>query len=49
MIITELTHVNEMTLTIGLHASIGTVLGGVWANESWGRYWGWDAKKPGLW
>jgi cytochrome c biogenesis factor len=25
--------------------SIGTFLGGVWANESWGRYWGWDAKE----
>ncbi len=25
--------------------SIGTLLGGVWANESWGRYWGWDAKE----
>ena len=37
MIITELTHVNEMTLTIGLAlATIGTFLGGVWANESWG-------------
>ncbi|MAE14875.1 MAG: hypothetical protein CL821_04705 [Crocinitomicaceae bacterium] len=46
MIITELTHVNEMTLTIGLAlATIGTFLGGIWANESWGRYWGWDAKE----
>ena len=44
--ITELTYVNEMTLTIGLVlATIGTFLGGVWANESWGRYWGWDAKE----
>jgi len=25
--------------------SIGTLLGGVWANESWGRYWGWDPKE----
>jgi ABC-type transport system involved in cytochrome c biogenesis permease subunit len=24
---------------------VGTYLGGVWANESWGRYWGWDAKE----
>ncbi len=23
----------------------GTILGGVWANESWGRYWGWDPKE----
>ncbi|MEL4455103.1 cytochrome c biogenesis protein CcsA [Lutimonas vermicola] len=42
----ELTHINEMNLTIGLLlATIGTFLGGVWANESWGRYWGWDAKE----
>jgi len=25
--------------------SVGTLLGGVWANESWGRYWGWDPKE----
>ncbi len=42
----ELTYINEMTLTIGVFLlSIGTFLGGVWANESWGRYWGWDAKE----
>ncbi len=29
------------SLTLG----IGTVLGGVWANESWGRFWGWDPKE----
>ena len=35
-----------MNITIGLLlATIGTFLGGVWANESWGRYWGWDAKE----
>lgn len=44
--IKELTAVNELSLTIGLFLlSIGTFLGGVWANESWGRYWGWDAKE----
>jgi cytochrome c-type biogenesis protein CcsB len=44
--IKELTYVNEMTLTVGLAlATIGTFLGGIWANESWGRYWGWDAKE----
>lgn len=44
--ILELTYVNEMTMTVGLVlATIGTFLGGVWANESWGRYWGWDAKE----
>jgi cytochrome c-type biogenesis protein CcsB len=46
LITKELTYVNEMNLTIGLFlATIGTFLGGVWANESWGRYWGWDAKE----
>ena len=25
--------------------TVGTLLGGVWANESWGRYWGWDPKE----
>lgn len=42
----ELTYITEMTITVGLiMAAIGTFLGGVWANESWGRYWGWDAKE----
>lgn len=42
----ELTYINELTLTVGLFmAAIGTFLGGVWANESWGRYWGWDPKE----
>lgn len=44
--IQELTYVNEMALTIGLvMLSIGNFLGGQWANESWGRYWGWDPKE----
>ncbi|MBL4808534.1 MAG: cytochrome c biogenesis protein CcsA [Phycisphaerales bacterium] len=25
----------------------GTVLGGIWADQSWGRFWGWDAKENG--
>lgn len=45
-IISELTFINEMVITIGLFlATVGTFLGGIWANESWGRYWGWDAKE----
>lgn len=45
-IVKELTYTSEMTLIGGLFMiSIGTYLGGVWANESWGRYWGWDAKE----
>lgn len=44
--ILEITRINEMTLVIGLYLlTIGTFLGGVWANESWGRYWGWDPKE----
>jgi len=45
-IITEMSYISELTLVGGLvMVSIGTYLGGVWANESWGRYWGWDAKE----
>lgn len=45
-IVKELSWISEMTLIGGLMmVSIGTYLGGVWANESWGRYWGWDAKE----
>lgn len=44
--IEELTYVIEMALSIGIiMLTIGTFLGGVWANESWGRYWGWDPKE----
>ncbi len=44
--INELTKIAEMSLIIGLFLmTIGNFLGGVWANESWGRYWGWDAKE----
>lgn len=44
--INEITYVSEMIMTIGLFMlTIGTFLGGVWANESWGRYWGWDPKE----
>jgi len=30
-----------------LFSIIGTILGGIWANESWGRFWGWDPKENG--
>jgi len=44
--IKELTNLSEMGLIIGLMLlTVGNFLGGVWANESWGRYWGWDAKE----
>jgi len=46
LIIKELTNTIEMTMIVGLYMlTIGTFLGGVWANESWGRYWGWDPKE----
>jgi len=44
--IRQLTAVNEAAMIIGLYfLTIGTILGAVWANESWGRYWGWDPKE----
>jgi cytochrome c-type biogenesis protein CcsB len=44
--IKELTVINELALTAGLvMLTIGNFLGGQWANESWGRYWGWDPKE----
>ncbi len=44
--INEITLINEMSMTIGLILlTIGNFLGGIWANESWGRYWGWDPKE----
>jgi cytochrome c-type biogenesis protein CcsB len=46
MSIKELNAINEMSLMIGLALlSVGNFMGGVWANESWGRYWGWDPKE----
>ena len=46
LVIDELTVINYRTLTLGLYfLTIGTFLGAVWANESWGRYWGWDPKE----
>lgn len=42
----ELIIINELALTAGLvMLTIGNFLGGQWANESWGRYWGWDPKE----
>ncbi|UMB60391.1 cytochrome c biogenesis protein CcsA [Lutibacter sp. A80] len=46
LMIKEITIINEMALTIGLILLVvGNFLGGQWANESWGRYWGWDPKE----
>lgn len=42
----ELRIINEISLHIGLYLlTAGIFLGAVWANESWGRYWGWDPKE----
>lgn len=44
--IKELVNITEIALLIGLlMLTIGSFIGGVWANESWGRYWGWDPKE----
>lgn len=44
--ILEVSYIIEMALMIGLlMLTIGAFIGGVWANESWGRYWGWDPKE----
>lgn len=44
--ILEATRINEMAMILGLGLlTVGNFLGGVWANESWGRYWGWDSKE----
>lgn len=44
--IREISVLNELSMWIGLVLlTIGTFLGAVWANESWGRYWGWDPKE----
>lgn len=42
----QISAINEMSVIIGLALlTVGNFLGGVWANESWGRYWGWDPKE----
>jgi ABC-type transport system involved in cytochrome c biogenesis permease subunit len=46
LVIQELTYINEKVLTIGMFlTAIGTFIGCVWANESWGNYWSWNAKQ----
>ncbi|HBS12536.1 MAG TPA: cytochrome C biogenesis protein, partial [Flavobacteriaceae bacterium] len=46
LVIKEITIISEMSIMIGLvMLTIGNFLGGMWANESWGRYWGWDPKE----
>jgi len=46
IMIIRMTTINQASLILGLYfLTIGTFLGGIWANESWGRYWGWDPKE----
>lgn len=45
-LVQEMSILNEMSLWIGLVLlTIGTFLGAIWADVSWGRYWGWDPKE----
>lgn len=44
----SLTRTTYGVLCFGLLFSVvGTILGGIWANDSWGRFWGWDPKENG--
>lgn len=46
LMLKELTLIIELSLMSGLTLLIiGNFLGAIWANESWGRYWGWDPKE----
>ncbi len=48
--INQITAINEAALIIGIAMLVvGNFIGGVWANESWGRYWGWDPKETWAW
>ncbi len=42
-----LTPIKILTLIALLFTAIGTILGGIWADQSWGRFWGWDPKENG--
>jgi len=38
---------HTLTILALLFTAIGTILGGIWADQSWGRFWGWDPKENG--
>lgn len=45
---TSLTRMTYGVLCFGvIFSAVGTILGGIWANDSWGRFWGWDPKENG--
>ena len=37
----------KVSIVALLLTAVGTVLGGIWADQSWGRFWGWDPKENG--
>jgi ABC-type transport system involved in cytochrome c biogenesis permease subunit len=39
--------IHNISLIALLLTAVGTVLGGIWADQSWGRFWGWDPKENG--
>ncbi len=39
--------VKSLALVALLFTAVGTILGGIWADQSWGRFWGWDPKENG--
>lgn len=41
------TAIHRASLLALLLTAVGTVLGGIWADQSWGRFWGWDPKENG--
>ena len=44
--IDEFTTLNQALIILGLYfLTVGSFLGGIWANESWGTYWSWDPKE----
>ncbi len=46
----QLARIHLLALFALLFTAVGTMLGGVWADQSWGRFWGWDPKENGaLW
>jgi ABC-type transport system involved in cytochrome c biogenesis permease subunit len=40
-------HIHHASLLALFFTAFGTILGGIWADQSWGRFWGWDPKENG--
>jgi ABC-type transport system involved in cytochrome c biogenesis permease subunit len=40
-------HIRAMSYVALFTTATGTILGGIWADQSWGRFWGWDPKENG--